>query len=456
MGQPGGGGSTMKRNRTPSDSAEQRGAQLTWAVAANGEPAHISEVENGLKCACACPVCDGALVARQGKIREHHFAHASGEECRHAAETALHLAAKDMLAKRKEIVLPEVEVHLPEASRRTVIAPQRRYPIKSVKVERKTGTIVPDVIVEVSGRQLLVEVTVTHGVDDAKLVKIRELGLSCLEIDLSDAPRDLGREELEKMVVDGNAQKRWLHNVRANEARNRMLAEATLLPSVNRGFAWHVDGCPIPARVWKGNAYANVIDDCIGCEHMLAGSGDVGVICNGFRVLRRPRPTAERVPRPPPEAFEHPEEDDPMRAVGRWLDDQMWSSKTEDYADSSAVSTTAMESLGTPGDGSRSSTPRRGRPSPQGASAGKIGSANDDMRVVRRKLEADDEDLVIALIGGQRQMRRVRRINADTVELWPLGTRPDDTPVKIGPTTAEAEIVEIAGRRIAATRRPTE
>ena len=439
--------------RRKSESAGRHGAQLTWAVAENGELAHVSEVKNGLKCACTCPMCDGALVARQGKIKEHHFAHASGEECRHAAETALHLAAKDILAKRKEIVLPEVAVKGSYGFPRIVVAPQRRYAIESAEVERKTGSIIPDVIVEVSRRQLLVEVTVTHGVDDTKLTKIRELGLSCLEIDLSDAPRDLGREELEKIVVDGSAQKRWLHNVRANEARNRMLAEATLLPSVERGFAWHVDGCPIPARVWKGNAYANVIDDCIGCEHMLAASGDVGVICDGFRALRRPRPTAERVPRPPPEAFEHPEEDDPMRAVGRWLDDQMWRRRSGGRTRTRAPQAQQRsESPGTPGDGSRSSTPRHGRPSPQGASAGKIGSANDDMRPVRRKLEFNDDDVVIALIDGAREMRRVRRINADTVELWPLATGAGDTPVEIGPTTGETEIVEIVGRRTAGTR----
>ena len=72
----------------------------------------------------------------------------------------------------------------------------------------------------------------------------------------------------------------------------RELSEATLLPSVQRGLAWHVDGCPLPARVWKGNAYASLVDDCIGCEHMLAASGGVGVICDGFRALRRPRPAA--------------------------------------------------------------------------------------------------------------------------------------------------------------------
>ena len=316
-------------HRRNSHRTARHATHLTWAVAGNGDLAHVSEVMNGLKCACTCPVCDGALVARQGRIREHHFAHASGEECRHAAETALHLAAKSILAKRKELVLPEVAFEFPHTSRGKTIAPQRRYTIESVEVERKTGSIIPDLIVESNGRRLLVEVTVTHGVDHDKLRRIRELGLSCLEIDLSHAPRDLGPEELEKIVVDGTAHKRWLHNVRANKARNTMLAEATLLYTVYRGMALHVDGCPIPARVWKRNAYANVIDDCTACEHVLMiGNGEM--ICDGFRALGKPRPPETEAPRPPPEAFEHPEEDDPMRAVGHWLNAQVSGAKSDD------------------------------------------------------------------------------------------------------------------------------
>ena len=302
--------------------ASRNGAKLTWAVGANGETKHISEAKNGLKCACICPTCGGALIAKQGKVVEHHFAHASGDECQHAAETALHLAAKDILAVRKEIVLPAVEIHFPHTARRTAIAPPRRYLIEFVAVERRLGSIIPDLIVRISGREVLVEVTVTHGVDGDKLKKIQELGVSCVEIDLSETERELAREELEKIVVDGAGHKRWLHNVRVEEARSRMLSEATLLRSVHRGFAWHVDGCPIPARIWNQKPYANVIDDCIACDHMLAVSGDVGVVCDGFRALGAPRPPQTVVPRPPPEAFEHPEEEDPMRAVRRWLDEQ--------------------------------------------------------------------------------------------------------------------------------------
>ena len=302
--------------------ARRSGSKLTWAVGANGETTHISEAENGLKCACICPACGRPLIARQGKIVEHHLAHGHGDECQHAVETALHLAAKDILADREEIVLPAVEIHFPYSSRRTEVAPQRCYRIESVAVERKLGSIIPDLIVRISGRTLLVEVTVTHGVDSEKLRKIRELGVSCVEIDLSDAERELAREELEKIVVNGGGHKRWLYNARAEKERRTMLSEATLLPSVHRGFAWHVDGCPIPARTWYQKPYANVVDDCTGCDHMLTLSGDVGVVCDGFRTLGKPRPLQTLVPRLPPEAFKHPEEEDPMRALERWLDGQ--------------------------------------------------------------------------------------------------------------------------------------
>ena len=251
-------------------STDRNGPQLTWAIGANAELAHIGEVKRGLQCRCICPVCRSDLVAKQGKVQQHHFAHAKGAECADAVETALHLAAKDNLAKRREIVLPEVEIQFPHSARRTVIAPVRRYPIESVEVERKLGSIIPDVIVAIGGRKLLVEVTLTHGVDTEKLTRVRELSLSCVEIDLSNTERELDREELETIVVDGTAQKRWLHNVRRSGAQNRKLSEATFLPWVERGFALHVDGCPIPARTWRQKPYANVADDCTGCEHTVA------------------------------------------------------------------------------------------------------------------------------------------------------------------------------------------
>ena len=301
------------------------GPRLTWAIRANGggaddEMVHVSEAGRGLRCGCVCPACRSDLIAKQGKVREHHFAHAGGEECAHAVETSLHRAAKDILAKRREIVLPAVKVSFPHAPRHDIaVAPERRYSIESVETEKKIQSIIPDVIARIVGRKLLVEVKVTHGVDSGKSRKIRDLGLSCVEIDLSNAKRGLTREELGRIVVDDAEHKRWVHNLRAEKERRKRLSEATLLPAARRGLATHADGCPIPARTWRGKPYANMSDDCSGCEHAIALGFDVGVACDGFRALGKPRPPETAVPRPPPEAFEHPEEEDPMRAVGRWL-----------------------------------------------------------------------------------------------------------------------------------------
>lgn len=215
----------MSRDRP--NGTDPNSPKLTWAIGANGKMAHISEAENGLECECICPTCRGALIARQGEVREHHFAHASediGEECRRAPETALHRAAKEVLAACKTIMLPAIKTSSgyadPDSHRGEYdpeLEPPERRPIESVEVEQKLGSIIPDLILMIDGRKLLVEITVTHGVDEDKRKRIRGLGISCLEIDLSDIGHDLPRKELEEIVVDGIDHKHWLYNVDAAE-----------------------------------------------------------------------------------------------------------------------------------------------------------------------------------------------------------------------------------------------
>jgi hypothetical protein len=45
---------------------------------------------------------------------------------------------------------------------------------------------------------------------------------------------------------------------------------------VERGLASHVDDCPINIRVWQGKSYANIIDDCYGCDFCLEVSQNLG------------------------------------------------------------------------------------------------------------------------------------------------------------------------------------
>ncbi|MBR9847521.1 MAG: hypothetical protein GYB35_16105 [Algicola sp.] len=84
-------------------------SNLTYAIHKN-ELVHISQVTSGLDCNCICPNsnCKGKLVARKGKVKSHHFAHYSLEDCGGAIESSLHLLAKDILRKTKVFALPDL------------------------------------------------------------------------------------------------------------------------------------------------------------------------------------------------------------------------------------------------------------------------------------------------------------------------------------------------------------
>ncbi|MEM9488183.1 MAG: competence protein CoiA family protein, partial [Myxococcota bacterium] len=66
----------------------------------DGAIVHVSEVASGYQPDCRCVLCGGALVARKGRVKAHHFAHASAAPC--TGESILHHLAKRMLAERVE------------------------------------------------------------------------------------------------------------------------------------------------------------------------------------------------------------------------------------------------------------------------------------------------------------------------------------------------------------------
>ena len=83
---------------------------LTYALDAEGKLIHVDSVSTGLACKCFCPHCKGELVAKNGGNRKvHHFAHANGNDCIGAIESALHKMAKDILQEHRLIMLPPVQ-----------------------------------------------------------------------------------------------------------------------------------------------------------------------------------------------------------------------------------------------------------------------------------------------------------------------------------------------------------
>lgn len=72
---------------------------VPFAVDAQGVWRDVDDVPRGKACACYCADCHAELIARQGEVRVHHFAHSDRRDCRHALETSLLGMAMSVLGK---------------------------------------------------------------------------------------------------------------------------------------------------------------------------------------------------------------------------------------------------------------------------------------------------------------------------------------------------------------------
>lgn len=216
----------------------------------DGQIVTVNEVERGLACNCVCPACGHPLEAHKGKVRvSPYFSHYRGAECGAAYETALHLLAKDVLEKERRLLLPELKVTSDRsivrvgtfAETETIVKPWYRMKFDEVFVEKSLGDIIPDVCLTKSGRNLFVEIRVTHKVDDAKLAKIRERNIATIEYDFSAASRILTREDIRRVLIEtyvarGLGRGAWLYHPKQQETIDRLTAiyrEKYLQPVAN-------------------------------------------------------------------------------------------------------------------------------------------------------------------------------------------------------------------------------
>lgn len=275
----------IAKERRPTRSASNSDNRIPFGLK-DERVLHVDEVERGLECGCVCPGCEAPLIARLGEKNIHHFAHAIGASCEGAYETSLHLAAKEILEEEMHIVLPAVTAKLQNNRAPVEFAPELDHRIDSIALEKKLGTTIPDVTAIIAGNKFAIEIKVTHGIDDEKLCRIKQEGVSTLEIDLSDLPRDLNKDLIRFHVVESVERKVWIYNAYGVARHAHLLMSGGRMPVIVRGMALHVDNCPKPARKFHGKPYANVMDDCLYCEFNLHVGGDFIVCCGARKAIR--------------------------------------------------------------------------------------------------------------------------------------------------------------------------
>jgi hypothetical protein len=272
----------------------------------DGQLVHISDAQRGLSCGCICPCCKAPLIARKGSVNIHHFAHSKGAECAKAVETALHLASKQILEEHKEITLPAVQIDLETYRDPIPVSPERTFRLDEVRAEKRTGDIVPDILAYSGGVPLLIEIRVTHEVDKTKAAKIRRLGISAIEIDLSSFCRNFTPEELADAVIRQTANKKWVFNAKSEKYKKQLLATGEYKKTVHRKGAVQVDNCPVGKSTFHGKPYANVTDDCLFCEYNLYVSPySYSIVCGGIhKITTLEELRAFRKNAPPPSSNE--------------------------------------------------------------------------------------------------------------------------------------------------------
>ena len=243
---------------------------LVYALRDN-ELVHVSDVERGLKCGCRCPACDGTLVARKGMIKAHHFAHHNSENCAYGCETSLHMAAKDILLHAGKLELPESHILLSGHVREDIWTDGGEIVIDSVELEKKFGSVIPDVIVHSGDKVLFIEIYVTHAIGWEKLKKLKELKIPTIEIDLSDINDSVSKEELENIILHGGfLHRHWVCDPVTEEYLRKRYAMSHKI-RVNKDRTIF---CPVKQCV--------VSDDvCFKCEDNYGLDEESFVLCAG-------------------------------------------------------------------------------------------------------------------------------------------------------------------------------
>jgi hypothetical protein len=173
------------------------------------------DVPSGKKCDCICTKCKEPLVAKKGKERVHHFAHANETNCK--GETLAHIEAKNIIEKEGYLWLPR---YIGEGDYDTA-----KVDFDEVDVEKliDESDYRADLICKTADNRYVVEIVVTHDLDDGKELYLVQKKVDTISIDLksvlkrnqyNDIPANFSELVLEK------SNRKWVYN-HIDEERKR-------------------------------------------------------------------------------------------------------------------------------------------------------------------------------------------------------------------------------------------
>ncbi|MEQ8555024.1 MAG: hypothetical protein RIC06_00025 [Cyclobacteriaceae bacterium] len=198
--------------------------RLEYALNTHASLVHVTNVTSGLACNCTCPHCHEKLIAKNKSSNKvsPHFQHHKTQECSFAVETSLHLLAKEVIEQTKQLRLPSYKERftikdkkyrgwgpLYDEEKEFLVA--ELVKVEKVEIEKYLDTIRPDLIIWVRDEPILIEIYVSHRVDEEKLIKIREKDIATIEIDLHKTSRQIDENLLTDILQSAECSN-WIYH----------------------------------------------------------------------------------------------------------------------------------------------------------------------------------------------------------------------------------------------------
>lgn len=207
-----------------------------------------------------CPDCKEPLIIRKGNKKVWHFSHKKYTYC--SSETSLHIATKNIIKESNFIYLPKRQCLLNNIEGQTV-------KIAKVETEVALGNVRPDIVITLdTGEQIGIEIAVTHKVENDKLEKLKNLGLSTIEIDLSNIDSNITLEELKVILLSDNDRRYWIYDSSQKTVDSFILKNTRILDFTPKNNELVFHRCPINVRcdkTFKGVARSIDCKHCIFC-----------------------------------------------------------------------------------------------------------------------------------------------------------------------------------------------
>ena len=179
---------------------------MNIALDENKNLVSIEYAKRGLACNCTCFECGEPVIARKGEIKEHHFAHVSNKKsCTINPESVLHKYAKEIIFESMGLMLPAIPHTDNEAA---------WWTFDKILPEFSLGIIRPDLVGYFDEEPILIEIAVTHFIDNEKLKNIEMFKSKCIEIDLSGLLKSnikIPSEDAKKLILESLDNKKWIY-----------------------------------------------------------------------------------------------------------------------------------------------------------------------------------------------------------------------------------------------------